>query len=160
MKWSDRTAQGFSPGSTRHRIRPKASPTPLRGCNSGRARVLARRERLSGPRDVFPSGDSNSVVGFGPDGSRGRDPSRTFHGVAPHEWRPRCVFRLLACYSSGAARHRVPLVRHIVLVLVVVLVLERVCWQVFAPELYLCAFTELHPRSGLKMLSGHLLLTT
>ena len=51
---------------------------------------------------------------------------------------------------------RSPLVRHIVLVLVVVLVLERVCWQLFRLELYLCAPSELHPAAGLEMLSGRI----
>ena len=43
--------------------------------NSGRARVPARREDVLEPKDVFSSG-SQHVLGFGDDGSRGRDPSR------------------------------------------------------------------------------------
>ena len=45
--------------------------------------------------------------------------------------------------------------RHIVLVLVVVLVLERVCWWLLALELNLCALPELYPAdAGLEVLSG------
>jgi hypothetical protein len=45
----------------------------------------ARRERLSGPKDIFSPRDCNSVLGFGHDpaaAGRGRDPSRSFHEVA------------------------------------------------------------------------------
>ena len=50
---------------------------------------------------------------------------------------------------------RTPLLRHIVLVLVVVLVLERVWRYVVGAGIYLCALSELHPvTAGLEMLSG------
>ena len=52
------------------------------------------------------------------------------------------------------------LVRRFVLVLVLVLVLDSLraeCWSTGVSEY--CAFSELHPRSGLEVLSGHLLLT-
>jgi len=71
------------------------------------------------------------------------------------DWRPDCGLWV----SRGVVRNPVtcltaPLVRHIVLVLVVVLVLERVCW-VFGLELFLCAKSELHPASaGLGVFSG------
>ena len=79
MKWSPQNSPGLQPSVTDGwKIRPESISDRLRGCNSGRARVLARRERLSGPRDMFPL-MGNSVLGFGRDGSRGRDPSRAFH---------------------------------------------------------------------------------
>jgi len=50
------------------------------------------------------------------------------------------------------------LVRHIVLVLVVVLVLERFVVSYLGLELFLRALSELHPASaGLEMLSGRFL---
>ena len=52
----------------------KASPTPIRRCNSGRARVLARRETCHVTRCIFVARLKNTC-GSANRGSRGRDPS-------------------------------------------------------------------------------------
>jgi hypothetical protein len=37
MKWSNRTAQGFSPGKATNRLRPESISNPQSGCNTDRA---------------------------------------------------------------------------------------------------------------------------
>jgi len=56
MKWSNRIAQGSSPGFGMQSKRAlKASSTRRGECNSGRARVPARRENVPEPNGVFSS---------------------------------------------------------------------------------------------------------
>ena len=143
-------------GLARKKARPESISNPLSGYNSGRARVLARRERLSRSRDILPSHDCNSRLGL-----RSRRIARTrslptFQEVVPREWRQKIIATGTVLLARPNHASLVPLTRNIVLVLVVVLVLERVCWWLLTLELYLCAFSELHPaNAGLRVLSGH-----